>query len=474
MEKDETSVEAALERATILMVGGEPDDVETCSMTLTRRGYHVARVSGNQHALRFVSMITPDAVVIDTDSETPAVDLLRSIRKQRVPSTVIITTNDIESDAAREAARNGAYEVVVKPTDPERLCGIIDQAVDQASERLHVSRPPSDTHREEFHGFIGASPAMQAVYAMIENAATSRASVFITGPSGTGKELCAQAIHAQNPENRPFVAINCAAIPGELMESEIFGHVKGAFTGASASRDGAALRAHGGTLFLDEICDLDLVLQAKLLRFVQTGSFLRVGSSEPINVSVRFICATNRDVREEVRQGRFREDLYYRLHVIPIEMPPLWQRPGDVARIARHTLQRYSREEGKAFKQFSPAAERLLQSYTWPGNVRESQNVIRNAVVQYSGDTITPDMLLPAMAGTITGDRAQSVNRQAPEANPAAGTVIGEPKIMPLWKLEREAIERALKHCEGRISSAAALLDISPSTLYRKLRAWSK
>src|SRR5690606_38452833 len=252
----------------------------------------------------------------------------------------------------------------------------------------------SEIDRRSYAGFVGSSLSMQAVYRTIDAAATSKATIFITGESGTGKEVCAEAIHQKSPRrDGPFVAINCAAIPKELMESEIFGHVKGAFTGAIGDREGAAARADGGTLFLDEVCEMPLDLQVKLLRFVQLGSFMKVGGTETRQVDVRFICATNRDPLQEVAAGNFREDLYYRLHVIPLHMPPLRERERDVLDLAHHFLASFAAEEHKAFRRFAPEAEALLLSYDWPGNVRQLQNVLRNIVVLNEGETVEKAML---------------------------------------------------------------------------------
>ena len=256
------------------------------------------------------------------------------------------------------------------------------------------------------------------------------------------------------------------------MESEIFGHVKGAFTGAIANRDGAAFRADGGTLFLDEICELDPALQAKLLGEVQTGSCQPVGGNTPINVDLRIICATNRDPMDEVQSGRFRADLFYRLHVVPIEIPPLRERGQDVIRVARTMLDRYSAEEGKRFQCFAPQTEGILQGHDWPGNVRELQNVIRNIVVLHDGEAVTPDML-PTKAWVKQG-ASPSTSRTGHPAPVAAEPPRGAPSppIRPLWLIERETIEQAIEQCQGNIAEAAALLEISPSTIYRKRQAW--
>ena len=261
------------------------------------------------------------------------------------------------------------------------------------------------------------------------------------------------------------MALNCAAIPKELMESEIFGHVRGAFTGALGNREGAAAQADGGTLFLDEICEMPLDLQVKLLRFVQLGTFTKVGGSDVNKVDVRFVCATNRDPLGEVEEGRFREDLYYRLHVIPVHMPPLREREADVLDLARHFLEIFSQEEGKRFKGFSAGAETALRAYDWPGNVRQLQNAIRQAIVLNDGESVEVHMLpLPMVRGGLGS------------AAGAAGNSVGlgreAPSIRPLADVERDAIQQAIRMTDGNVPKAAALLEVSPSTLYRKLSRW--
>jgi len=317
-----------------------------------------------------------------------------------------------------------------------------------------------------FCSLIGASLPMRAVYNVIENTAKSRATVFITGESGTGKELCAQAIHEMSPRRAgPFVAVNCGAIPRELMESEMFGHVKGAFTGAATTREGAVARATGGTLFLDEIGEMDLSLQVKLLRVLQSGEFTKVGGNEVERADVRYVCATNRDPWAEVQAGRFREDLYYRLHVVPCAMPPLRERDGDILLLARHFLRLYAKEEGKSFSDFAADAAETLTRYPWPGNIRELQNVLRNTVLFNDGTTVTAAML--SRLGPNAAPRP---------ATPPAPLRLGErhTAVKPLWQVEKEAIEEALAVCGGNVPRAAALLEVNPSTIYRRKAEWEK
>ncbi len=307
------------------------------------------------------------------------------------------------------------------------------------------------------NGFIGASDVMQEVFARLERAAKSSAPVFITGESGSGKEVCARHLHAnaQRP-SAPFIAVNCAAIPHDLAESEFFGHARGAFTGAQQARKGLVELAHGGTLFLDEICEMEPGLQGKLLRFVETGRFRPVGAGAEQESKVRIICATNRDPQREVREARFRADLFWRLHVLPISLPPLRRRGADILLLASHFLGRFTREEGVPAKDFTKDAQELLLAHPWPGNVRELQNIMRQLAVFHQGERIAAaDIapLLPPVAG----------NDDAPLPAAAAG----------LRHLERQAIEAEIARQGGSIPLAARALGVAPSTLYRKRKSWN-
>jgi two-component system repressor protein LuxO len=279
---------------------------------------------------------------------------------------------------------------LIKPCEADRLRITVSKAIHQ----LQNSRYDIVGEINQYQGFIGSSESMQKVYKTIDSAASSKASIFITGESGTGKEVCAEAIHSvSNRSSQPFIALNCAAIPKDLIESELFGHVKGAFTGALIERKGAAELASGGTLFLDELCEMELDLQTKLLRFIQTGTFQKVGSSKLSRVDVRFVCATNKDPWQEVLKGRFREDLFYRLYVIPLHLPPLRERGDDIIEIAYSLLSFISIEENKQFGKFSEEVLRHFVAYPWPGNVRQLQNVLRNIVVLNQGTEVLLSML---------------------------------------------------------------------------------
>ena len=406
-------------------------------------------------------------------------EILRHVVDKGLPTSVVVITGHGSIDIAVEAMRAGAYDFMVKPFSLARLDVTLKNALDHQRLAYLVETYERDFARDRYHGFIGASLPMRGVYQIVENAAPSKATVFITGESGTGKEVCAEAIHQSSPRrDKSFIAINCGAIPKELMESEIFGHAKGAYTGASSARDGAAKLADGGTLFLDEICDMDTALQTKLLRFAQTGAIQPVGSDSHFKVDVRLVCATNRDPLKEVKAGRFREDLYYRLHVIPIHLPPLRERADDILPLAAHFLTSFAAEEGKAFRRFSSEAEAILRRYEWPGNVRQLQNVVRNVVVLHEAETVTPAMLpapLDGGAGAAAGPGP--ANASAPggqPSDPAGPAIATEGPVRPLWMVERDAIEAAIERCQGSVLRAAALLGIDDSTIYRKRRRWAE
>jgi two-component system, repressor protein LuxO len=379
----------------------------------------------------------------------------------------ILATSAVASMAsAVEAMRAGASDLLIKPVAGPDLLRRLERLIGAPAEPRAVPRKSRRDQDADFESFIGISPAMRGVYDQIRRIAPSRAPVFVTGESGTGKEVTAHALHVRSGRDASrFVALNCGAIPKELIESEIFGHVKGAFTGATEDRAGAAELADGGTLFLDEICEMDLALQTKLLRFIQTGEVRRVGDTRIRHVDVRFVCATNRDPLADVAAGRFREDLYYRLCVLPIHLPPLRDRGDDILMLARAFLARFAEEEGRHFHGFDTAAEKIIQAFPWPGNVRQLQNVMRRLVVMHDGDWVTAPMLPLALAhGSHDGasDRSGTPPRQT------TGTV------EPFWMQERRIIEEALAAFDGNLSRAAAALEISPSTIYRKREAWAK
>lgn len=418
----------------------------------------------------------PDLLLLDLQlPDIHGFQILEELQEMNAQFPRIVVTAHGSVDSAVDAMQRGASDFLEKPFTAERLQTTVDNVIDTVRLRNEVQLIREQIVRDGYAGFVGKSLPMQVVYRIIDSAATSRASVFITGESGTGKELCAQAIHEKsNRSDMPFVAINCGAIPRELFESEIFGHVKGAFSGASADRIGAAEQADGGTLFLDEIGEMDLDLQVKLLRFIQTGTIQRVGSNKTINVNVRFVCATNKDPIELVGTGKFREDLYYRLNVIPINIPSLREREDDPLQIAKYFLSSLSSEEGKNFVAFDSEVEDMILSYDWPGNVRQLHNVVHNTVLLNNAQIVEKSMLpLPLADMTLQGSGGlkPSVKKPQAEASLNSDTDTGY-TLEPLWKTEQNAIKRAIEHFDGNIPVAAAHLGVSASTIYRKIKSW--
>jgi DNA-binding NtrC family response regulator len=422
------------------------------------------------------SLILLDLQLPDSDG----LQLLEEISRSGNQSSVIVVTSNASADLAVEAMRMGARDYLVKPLTPNRLLVTVRNTLELVSLAELVR---SEKKLAGFEGFIGSSDVMQAIYRTIENISQSKATVFISGESGTGKELCAEAIHRQSPRKKgPFIAVNCGAIPKDLIETELFGHMKGSFTGAVSDRQGAASLANGGTLFLDEICEMDLALQTKLLRFLQTGSLQRIGSEKLEHVDVRIVCATNKDPYVETVEGRFREDLYYRLNVIPIYMPPLRERGDDAVQIANELVEKFSREEGKQFSRISPVASASILSYPWPGNVRELANVVRRVVVMHEGPVVELGMLPdPIRTGEARPGAPSGFDIPAPDSTETAPLPghLGQqhtwvPEGRTLASLEREIIEATIDRCHGNVPRAAAVLGVSPSTLYRKRTSWQR
>jgi two-component system repressor protein LuxO len=444
--------------------------------------YELATVETLGQAHASLRSFRPDIVLLDIElPDGNGMDFLADIRDLEAAPRVIVMTAHGSSDMAVEAIRQGAFDFLTKPFDAARLQVTLANAASQLQQDRRISELAS-LERDHFGKFIGKSLAMQSVYKTIDLLAASDATGFIVGESGTGKELAVEAIHQRSRRrDQPFIAINCGAIPGELIESELFGHVRGAFTGADAQRTGAAGIADGGTLFLDEICEMDLELQKKLLRFIQTGTFCKVGSNKLETVDVRFLCATNRDPLVEVREGRFREDLFYRLHVVPVRMPPLRERSDDVLMIARHFLRQFSEMEGRAFEGFTPEAEQTICRYPWPGNVRQLQNVVHQVVVLNDAALVESYMLPnPVTSGHIDTENGDAATGQEPVASgPAVRDFVAphlarRQTVEPLWLTEKNAIEAAIETCGGNVNQAAGLLEVAPSTIYRKLQAWKQ
>jgi two-component system repressor protein LuxO len=434
---------------------------------LKRQNYCTSFATTGTQALKMIDQELPDGILLDLNlPDMEGMDILKYIRSDDKPCAVIVITGQASLNTAVNAMQMGADDFVAKPFDPERLLASLANALEK--KRLEkLVQTYEKQKRTHFSGFVGASQEMQSVYHMIESAAASNAPVMITGESGTGKEVAAQAIHSLSQrKTENLISLNCAAIPHDLLESEIFGHIKGSFTGATADRDGAAKKANNGTLFLDELTEMPLNLQSKLLRFIQTGQYSPVGSNQVYQTNIRFLCATNRDPFEAIRQGHLREDLYYRLSVIPLVIPALRERGDDIVLLAEYFLEKASQQENKLFRQFSDEAKNLLKQHTWPGNVRELENAIRHTVIMHQGETITA-----AMLEKVTSRRSHGLEQEPRLSD--AGQFFNKPDdIQPMADMERLIIQRAIQVCDGNITDAAKRLDINPSTIHRKQKSW--
>ncbi|HAS6193469.1 TPA: response regulator [Vibrio vulnificus] len=490
-------------RAKVLLVEDSTSLAILYKQYVKDEPYDIFHVETGRDAIQFIERNTPQLVILDLKlPDMSGEDVLDWINQNDIPTAVIIATAHGSVDIAVSLMNKGAEDFLEKPIKADRLKTSIAVHLKRAKLEHLVENMQSRFDRPRYHGFIGACLPMQAVYKTIDSVAPTTASVFINGESGTGKEVCAEAIHKQSlRKEQPFIAINCGAIPRDLMESEIFGHLKGAFTGATTDRKGAAMLANGGTLFLDELCEMELEMQKKLLRFLQTGTFTPLGGSKEVKVDVRIICATNRDPLKEVEEGRFREDLYYRVHVVPIEMLPLRERGNDIVELANHFLKTYAKEDGKKFNSISKEAQSILKKYNWPGNVRQLQNIIRNIVVLNDDNQLNVEHLPaqlttkpqtvkePAKLSTPpqpaqavihemhNGHEAlnhHSLETQTSKVNPLAHNAFhhSDGSIRPMWQIEREAIQNAIAFCDGNVISAAVMLELSPSTVYRKKQAW--
>jgi len=392
----------------ILLIDDEAHNREALTLLLSQAGYEVKSAASGEEALKILQQ-TPFEIVI-TDLFLPGVsgiDILKRVKEDSPYTNVILITGNASAETAVEAMKEGAFDYITKPLNFEKLKILVAKALEKSqlvAENLYLRQQLRGKYK--FDNIIGSSPAMQQVFSRMEKIVHTDSTILILGDSGTGKELVAKAIHFNGPRReKPFVAINCGAIPAELLESELFGHVRGAFTGAVAEKMGKFEVANNGTIFLDEIGTMPMHLQMKLLRVLQEHEVERVGSSKKVKLNVRVISATNANLEDEVRRGAFREDLYYRLNVIPILLPPLRERREDVAILARHFLLKSCKEMNRPLMSISPPAMQALEAYDWPGNVREMENVIER-IVALTDDEVIGRKDLPANiggAGSETG-----------------------------------------------------------------------
>ncbi|NMB75737.1 MAG: sigma-54-dependent Fis family transcriptional regulator [Myxococcales bacterium] len=448
--------------ARILIADDEANICKVLSATLQREGYQVVSARDGEEAIAQLSKETFQVVV--TDLKMPKVDgmeVLGWVQRNRPDVPVIIITAHGTVDNAVQALKKGAFDYITKPFEKQDLIAVIAKAVRTetlARSDVHAAQPENERYR-----LIGETPAMKAIYDIIEKVADTPSTVLIQGESGTGKELIAAALHFNSARRaRPFIKINCAAIPRELMESELFGHEKGAFTGAVNSKPGRFELADGGTLFLDEIAEIPVEMQVKLLRAIQESEFERVGGIQTIRVDVRLVVATNRDLQQEVAQGRFREELFYRLNVVPIRLPPLRERREDIPLLVEHFLAKFNARLNRAIDGISQTAMNLLCNYRWPGNIRELENVIERALVFAEGPVLDVEDLPEGLV-------EKSSTAPAPLL-PGADASMKDIVKQATAELEKDLIVKALAETEGNVTQAARKLKISRKSLQNKMK----
>jgi DNA-binding NtrC family response regulator len=439
----------------ILIVDDEPFNLDLLQQELADRGYIIERALGGAEALEKNEALRPDVMLVDYMMPgMSGLDLLREIRNREFEVPIVMMTAHGSIEVAVQAMKLGAYDFVVKPFEPNHIALTVEKALEHGRLKRGAAVLAGE-HDERYRLVMGRSVAMAHAVELARKAASSRATVLLLGESGSGKEIFARAIHAwSDRRHEPFVAINCVGLSRELLESELFGHEKGAFTGADRLKKGKMELAHRGSVLLDEVGDISQELQTKLLRFLQEREFERIGGTRTISVDVRIIAATNRNLDQAVRDGRFREDLYHRLNVVPIALPPLRERREDIPDLARFFLERFSRETTKPFTDISHKALDRLVAYTWPGNVRELANVMERAIVLGEGPIVRPEDLPPRVV-------AAKLDRSADRGSYQAA----------VNAYRREVIVTALAQTGGNRAAAANALGLHRTHLLRLLKA---
>ena len=441
---------------------------ELLSIVLRREGYEVVLAETGTEAVRALERQPFDLLISDLRMpDMTGVDVLRAAKQLDPELAAILVTAYSSTDTAVEALRLGACDYLTKPFDVDELKILVRHTLERRhlrQENVLLKRALGEAHC--FSNIIGRSAKMLAVFRLVETIAPTTSTVLVSGESGTGKELIARAIHYNSlRRDRPFVALNCGALPETLLESELFGYMRGAFTGAGTNKKGLLEAAQGGTLFLDEISEMSALMQVKLLRVLQERRFRRLGGTDELEADIRIVAATNRDLPKEIAEGRFREDLYYRINVIPVQLPPLRERGEDVAMIADHFVERFARQMGKRVTGISRAAAELIEAYEWPGNIRELENAMERAVALEAAPAILPDSLPDAVRG---GARPQ-LAFVAP-AQPAPLPEGGFSLEQHVAQVERDYISEALRKAQGVRSRAADLLGMS----FRSFRYYAK
>lgn len=444
--------------ARILVVDDEAGAREAVVALLGRWGYQAEGLAEGQAALTRAAETRPDLVL--SDLAMPGVDglmLLRNLRELHPDAPVILLTGRGTIPAAVDAIREGAWDFIEKPVEPVRLKLAVERALERQSAQREVTGLRRRLKQLGQGDFIGQSAAMRRLFELMQRVAASRASVAILGESGTGKEVVARTLHQLSPRQpRPFVAINCASIPATLIESELFGHERGAFTGADQRRSGVFELAHGGTLFLDEVGEIPVELQAKLLRVLEEGRLRRLGGRSETEVDVRVLCATNRDLKAEIRAQRFREDLYFRLNVFQLQLPPLRDRREDIPLLVQHFVEKFARETARPVVGVQPSAMALLRAHDWPGNIRELRNAVERAVILCDGEYLLPEHFPPEL-----------------QAGTAPHTLFQVPWGLTLDVVEKAYIQGSLARQGNNKARTAEGLGVSEKTLYNKLHRYA-
>jgi two-component system repressor protein LuxO len=463
---------------TLLLVDDDINILQALKRALRNLEANVVDFSSPIAALEYCQVNQPDVVI--SDQHMPKMngcDFLEKV-KQRWPSSQrIILSAYQDFDLVSAAFSSGVVDkYICKPWVNKELNFVVDKAL---SRELIKTAPIDEaniplTGLVNFHGIVAEDEAMLELFNSIRHASSTNAPIFITGETGTGKELVARACHREGyHKDQPFIAVNCANFSENLIESQLFGHVKGAFTGAISNQEGLFSAAKQGSLFLDEITTLSKPLQAKLLRVVQEREFSPLGTNSVVKFNAQIISASSTSIGNAVIEGEFREDLYYRLNVITMALPPLRERGGDLIHIANYFLKKYSKLENKSFRKFSRNAIQIICSYDWPGNIRQLENVIHGMVVLNTGEQIKSEMIIKSLSTTV---KKYSAIKTTPSYESTHIIHDEEPivnqDIIPLWQVEKNAIEAAILHCEGNIPKAATLLEVSPSTIYRKKLSW--
>ncbi|MCC6573281.1 MAG: sigma-54-dependent Fis family transcriptional regulator [Planctomycetes bacterium] len=460
---------AAEQSARILLIDDDVSHAAIAAEVLEREGHAVTVAHSGREGLKQASEHEFDCVLCDLRlPDTDGMEVLKRLKSADAEVEVIIVTGFGSVEKAVDALQSGAYSFLEKPLNRDALRNTVAKALERRK-LARANRQLQQLVNEKFgfEGIIGSSPQMQEVFKRLRQVAPTDARVLITGENGSGKELVARAIHFNSKRrNVPLVAINCGALSGGLLDSELFGHVKGSFTGAHRDHEGKFEFADGGTLFMDEVGEMPLETQVKLLRVIETKEVTRVGANTPRKVDVRLISATNKNLEEEVRAGRFREDLFYRLKVVQIHIPALRERPGDIPLLAQTFLNELAKQHGKNSTGFDHAAMNALVAHTWPGNVRELRNVVEEMVVLSQGALITAEDLPPALRKNIPLQERPSM------AGPVDGAATSNFVGMTMEQIEKEVIRTTLAQNEGNRERTAKMLNIGERTLYRKIKEY--